>query len=96
MDELLRGMSSAEMAEWMAYAMIEPFGESRADLRMGIIASLLANIHRDPKKRRQAYKPEDFIPQFQMETNIDERMQSATEKVRTVFSALAGGSHEER
>lgn len=94
MDELLRGMSSAEMAEWMAYAMIEPFGEARADLRMGIIASLLANIYRDPKKRRQAYKPEDFIPQFQTETDIDERMQSATEKVRTVFSALAGGSDE--
>lgn len=96
MDELLRGMSSAEMAEWMAYAMIEPFGEARADLRMGIIASLLANIYRDPKKRRQAYKPEDFIPQFQTETDIDERMQSATEKVRTVFSALAGGSDEKR
>jgi hypothetical protein len=36
-------------------------GEKRADYRAGVVASLLANIHRDEKKRPTAYKPEDFF-----------------------------------
>lgn len=32
------------------------------DYRAGVIASLLANIHRDPKKQRQPYTPHDFFP----------------------------------
>lgn len=43
---------------------MEPFGEERADLRAGIIASTIANANRDPKRRRKPYKPEDFMPKF--------------------------------
>jgi hypothetical protein len=46
----------------MAFARIEPFGEQRADLRMAIQAALLANIHRDKKKRHDPYKAAEFMP----------------------------------
>ena len=57
-------MSSREFSEWQAYYAQEPFGEYRADLRMGILASLIANMFNDPKKRTKNYTPDDFMPQF--------------------------------
>jgi hypothetical protein len=35
--------------------------EERADLRIGILSSLLANIYRNPKKRSQPFEPQDFM-----------------------------------
>ncbi|MHB9836848.1 phage tail assembly protein T [Paraburkholderia terrae] len=40
--QLLANLDSAELSEWMAFNQIEPFGEARADLRAGIIASTVA------------------------------------------------------
>lgn len=54
-------MSAPLLMEWMAYYTIEPFGEARADLRAGVIASLLANIHRDDKQQREPFEPGDFF-----------------------------------
>lgn len=48
----------------MAYYELEPFGEERADLRSGIVASTVANAHRDPKRRRKPFRPLDFMPRF--------------------------------
>jgi hypothetical protein len=62
MQELLQRMSSRELTEWMCYFALEPWGEERADLRTGILSSLLANIHRDEKKRHDPFTPEDFMP----------------------------------
>lgn len=57
-------MSSLEFAEWMALYDLELFGDRRADLRAAIVASTVANAHRNPKKRRRAYSPEGFMPKF--------------------------------
>lgn len=46
----------------MVYAALEPFDETRADLRAGIIASTLANIHRG--KDTPAFSASDFMPQY--------------------------------
>lgn len=46
----------------MAYYELEPWGERRADLRAGIVASTIANVNRDPKRRAKAYAPEEFMP----------------------------------
>lgn len=61
---MLARISSRLLSEWMAYAALEPFGEARADLRMGILASVIANTQRDPKKKREPWRPEDFMPRF--------------------------------
>ncbi len=48
----------------MAYDTIEPFGESRADLRMGIATANIINAVRGAAGIKQQVKPRDFIPTF--------------------------------
>lgn len=56
-------MTSLQYAEWIAYSRLEPWGEDRDDLRMGIVASVIANSNRG--KGQKPYKPGDFIPDFE-------------------------------
>ena len=42
---MLREVPSIELAEWMAYYTLEPWGEDRADLRSAIVASLIHNTN---------------------------------------------------
>lgn len=58
--EMERRMGAREYADWLAYYAAEPFGEDRADLRAGIIASTIANVNRG--KGDKPYKPRDFMP----------------------------------
>ena len=46
---------------WQAYQRINPWGEERADLRMGILATVIAapNV-----KQGHRLKPSDFMPDF--------------------------------
>jgi hypothetical protein len=60
---MLEEMSSSEVADWMAYERLEPWGEERADLRTGILASLVANVTRG--KDQKAFGPADFMPDFE-------------------------------
>lgn len=59
---MLHELRPSELGLWAALWRIEPWGEERADLRSGITASLLANIHRDTKKRPEPFTAEDFMP----------------------------------
>lgn len=61
--ELLTRIDSRELTEWAAYFSLEPWGTEVADWRAGMVASTIANVNRDPKKRRKPYEPKDFIPQ---------------------------------
>ena len=56
-------MSSAEFGEWKAYYSIEPFGDRIDDIRMGTVASVVANVNRS--KDTPPYKPLDFVPWVQ-------------------------------
>lgn len=51
-------MDSAEFTEWMAYDRIDPFGEFRADLRMGIA---LSSYHNSQSSDNHLV-PRDFMP----------------------------------
>ena len=62
MPEAQARCNSHEFAEEMAYYEIDPWGEDRADLRAGIIASTIANVNRESK--RKAFVPRDFMPDF--------------------------------
>lgn len=83
-DGMLAEMTSSQFAEWLAFARVEPFGEARADLRAGIVASTIANIHK--AKGRKPYSPQDFMPDFEPE---DEAAAVARMKAR-VMAALGG------
>ena len=50
------------MMEWMAFYNIDPWGETRADLRAGIIASTTYNVQRG---KGQARKASEFMPDFE-------------------------------
>lgn len=62
-SELMERMSANEFFEWMIMEQIEPFGDKRGDIQAGLIAQIIANIHRDPNK--DPYQLEDFLPQFE-------------------------------
>ena len=55
-------MTHAEFMSWLAYYRLEPWGEERADLRTGILASTVANCHAG--KRSRPFEPKDFMPHF--------------------------------
>lgn len=55
-------MPAGELTQWMAYEMIEPFGERRADLRMGISTAALLNRQRSRGMRM--VQPKDLMPNF--------------------------------
>ena len=79
--QLLDSLDSRELSEWLAFhTHIEPIGETRADLRTGIVASTLANVNRG--KNRQAYKAVDFMPY------LDKPKQSETEMQSKFFAAF--------
>jgi hypothetical protein len=56
-------MTWQQLAGWQRYHQLEPFGEERADLRMGILASLYANAHRG-KSSDKVLTASDFMPKF--------------------------------
>lgn len=89
-SELLNRTSSRELTEWMAYAGLEPWGEERADLRMAIIASTIANANRDPKKRRKPFKPEDFLPKFDRSQREPQSWQEQLKIVELLNVAFGG------
>lgn len=83
-EEMLERMSWREYLEWQEYFALEPFGEERADLRAGIVASVIANVNRDPKKRKEPYAPLDFMP-------YTERPKPTPEQVAHKIRAALGG-----
>ncbi len=60
---MLAELTAADIAEYMAFERLEPFGEVRADLRAGIVASTVANHSMSPP--REAARPMDFMPMQQ-------------------------------
>ncbi len=61
---MLKSMSMRTLAGWHAYFELEPFGESRADMRAAQICAVLAEINRDRKARKKPFTALDFMPDF--------------------------------
>ena len=92
MAEAQRCISAAEFAEWQAFAALEPFGEEVASWRSGVIASVLANVNRDPKKRPQPYQPSDFMLGLRDEAAGPDLQ----ERIASVFIGSFGGKVRKR
>ncbi len=56
-DGLLESMSSRQLAEWMAYAAVEPFGDELLDVHL---AQLNANMINKDRKRSQKVEAKRF------------------------------------
>jgi hypothetical protein len=85
----MQHMPAQELVEWAAFYELEPFGEWRADWRMAMQASLLANIHRDRDKHPELYTVADFMPQF----GVEDTPKTPEDMLATVvaLNALFGG-----
>lgn len=89
--ELLSRISSRELTEWRAYCALEPFGEERADLRAGIVASTMANVFR--RSGTKPYKAQEFMPKFAKER---QNWREQLEIVRTINAAMGGRYGDDR
>jgi hypothetical protein len=80
---MLSEIGSSQLQEWLAFAALEGFGERRADLRMGIIASTIANVHRDPKRKPSPFKPADFMPRIKDDEIVSQEaeLKSALDRI---------------
>lgn len=77
-------MLHSEFVDWQAYYRLEPFGEWRADVRSGIVASTMANIWRGKNGRRMSAK--DFMPEFgQHATNPEKQTEFLVKKLMGLF-----------
>jgi len=85
-------MSSSEFLEWQAFYSEEPFGESRGDLHAALVATTLANAHRNPEKRRKPFGLDDFLPRYwERAEDAEQRSgQSLLAKVAMLNAALGG------
>lgn len=85
MDAMLDRMSARDVAEWQAYATLDPFGEERADFRAAIIACTVASA-----MGAKRCKPSDFMPLLDKqpaEPQSEERMWQTCK----AFAAAFGG-----
>ena len=79
-------MPYAEFIQWIARYQLSPFGDERADLRAGIVASTVANCH--ATRRSKAFEPADFMPKFEGSAKRGtERMSDA--EMAAKFAAFA-------
>lgn len=88
LDELRHRMTQRELRVWIEAYAVEPWGEDRADLRAGIIASTVANCNRS---KGASFKPSDFMPQFEKPV----KKQMTGEEMRAMAfkaNALMGGT----
>ena len=62
--ELEDRISAKELSEWAEFYNLEPFGWEALGFSSGIVASTIANIHRDTKKRPKPFAAVEFVPGY--------------------------------
>lgn len=72
---MLEAMTWEQFCAWISYHELDPFGESRADLRMGMETASVVNTLRQVNSTKrlskaQLSKPTDFMPRFE---TVEER-----------------------
>ena len=82
--QLLETMDAHELAEWMAYDKLEPFGEVRADIRAAIIAHTIASVWTKHPPELEA-----FLPFVEKPTQTFAEMKSVLSKAKhTAFPMI--------
>jgi hypothetical protein len=84
----LAAVTSADIAEWQAFEIIEPFGERAAFHRTGIVAAMLYNVNRG--KNTKPAQPKDFMPGRQAWEEPEEDETSLVDRIRGAFRSIAG------
>lgn len=82
--ELQARTDADEFAEWCVFQGIDPASEERADLRMAIVASVIAGLF--TKKGDPEPVPADFMPNFDRKPRRPRRQ--TTEEMRSVLETF--------
>lgn len=90
-EELRATLSYREFQDWCLFYRIEPWGESRADLRSGQLCATFANVHR--REGSDPFTPADFMPYLEKPEVIqpvDERLLTDDELADWADAAIYG------
>jgi len=71
-------MDAVDLAEWEVAYQEEPWGDHRADLRAGIVASAVVSPY--VKKGRPAPQPQDFMTFMEKKQQSEEDMKATIER----------------
>lgn len=74
-----------QITDWIAYHQLRPIGETRADLRAGIVAATMANCHR--AKHSRAFSPSDFMPFYRPAPQTFEQQRMVLQQILGVEDA---------
>lgn len=91
---MLKLININQLREWEAFAELEPFGPRREDARAAQTSFMLAELHRDRKKRRRPYVLEDFVLDHGDERPQRRRPRKSWRAMRAIgaMMAAAGGA----
>lgn len=91
---MLRGMTVRQFQEWRAYADLEPFDETRADLRTADIVRTLLNLF-GRKKGERAIPIKDVVLQFGRggEPTTPERAKAQVMRTMEILMAIHNAPH---
>lgn len=87
---MLRGISFKQFREWMAFAELEPFDETRDDYRFASIVAAIANVHRGKGKR--AFTVEEMRLMF---GDAEKARQSVKQQMHIGMLMAAAYNHAE-
>jgi hypothetical protein len=82
---MLAEMTASDLAEWEAFAALEPWGAAVEDHRAGVIASTVANVAGKSLRKGQDRAPADFFP-----SRIPKPKPDVRDQIHAIFGPLAG------
>lgn len=86
---MLARLTSRELSEWMAYDAVEGLPDRRLELLLAQLLAMTANIHRDPKARREPVGALEFMPWLREDDDDEPERVDLTDKIRAL-AALFG------
>lgn len=79
-------MPNSDFVRCFIYEQLEPFGEKGDYLRAGVLTSLIAEIHRDPKRRQEPFRPDEWFPAVDYEQR---KAISEAQQIQKMIEAFA-------
>lgn len=76
---MLDSMTAGELADWIAYYDREPWGETRADLRLSVIAQYTLAPH---MRHRSAELPKTIYPYYEQDSFAGTTPQERLERIK--------------
>lgn len=89
--ELMARISNRELMQWWCLYNLEPWGETQQEYRAAQIASVIAETHRNEKKRKEPFKTVEFMREMYLEKQEKQETdpdKALFEKAKAIFGTL--------